>query len=634
MNLRRYTIKKLLYFSAAIILTSIVVFTSVFFIQQRTSEHDKGLLLSLERLSQYNLMMQIAKDEFLFRDAFNNQLYKTGNSPNSSKFDSLMSKTQDELALLDKNFDNQQINDLKKQVVDYHKSFSNFKELVIARGFKDFGLEGDLRGKIHQVEKTINLKVDYRLMSQMLMLRRHEKDYIIRRDTSYLRKFSETVQTTLLYAMNHYGGVKSEVAQQLIDYSRLFQEYAAIDARIGRNDNEGALADLNNQSKNYSHSLNEISNLLTSKIRKTSYKAYISMLMLIITISCLVLLIFAKISRHITKTIKSIQSTVKKLGKGELPQPIKIKGDDEFSSMENSINDLTIALRNTRDFANEVGNGNFYSEVNVFGNTGELGSGLLEMRKKLMEVAIEQEKNIKENQRRSWLNECLAKTSDLLRANHTDTATLCFEFIRFAIKSTDALQGGVFLVSKDEEDNKEYLELIASYAYDRRKYITKRYEKYEGIIGSCLYEKDIVFLTDIPKDYTHLTTGLGVGNPSCVVLIPLLTDMNEILGVMEIASHKIIDEIQMEFLRKGCVNLASSIKFFNMIKENERIITQMKFQTEELMSSEEELKQNMEELKATREEMERREQELLDEIKELNYRLVNVDFEIKTLVKN
>ena len=110
--------------------------------------------------------------------------------------------------------------------------------------------------------------------------------------------------------------------------------------------------------------------------------------------------------------------------------------------------------------------------------------------------------------------------------------------------------------------------------------------------------------------------------------------MDEILGVMEIASHKIIDGIQIEFLRKGCVNLASSIKFFNMIKENERIITQMKFQTEELMSSEEELKQNMEELKATREDMERREQELLDEIKELNYKLINVNFEIKTLVKN
>jgi hypothetical protein len=53
--------------------------------------------------------------------------------------------------------------------------------------------------------------------------------------------------------------------------------------------------------------------------------------------------------------------------------------------MEKSINDLSLALRNTRDFAIEVGNGNFYSEVNVFGNSGELGSSLLEMRQKLTE---------------------------------------------------------------------------------------------------------------------------------------------------------------------------------------------------------------------------------------------------------
>ncbi|MCB8964402.1 MAG: GAF domain-containing protein [Bacteroidales bacterium] len=476
--------------------------------------------------------------------------------------------------------------------------------------------------------------MDYRLMSHMLMLRRHEKDYIIRRDAAYLQKFAATIEKALLYASTHYGGTQNEVAQCLIEYSRLFQEYASIDSKIGRNDNEGALANLNNQTANYNQSLTEINNLLTNKIRKNSYKAHITMLMLIITISTIVLFLFARIGQHITKTIKSIQATIKKLGKGELPNPIKVKGHDEFATMEHSINDLTIALRNTRDFANEVGNGNFYSEVNVFGNTGELGSGLLEMRKKLMEVAIEQEKNIKENQRRSWLNESLAKASDLLRTNHSDTAALCFEFIRFAIKSTDALQGGIFLINTDEGDGKEYLDLIASYAYDRRKYITKRYEKYEGIIGSCLYEQDVVFLTDIPKDYTHLTTGLGIGNPTCVVLIPLLTEMDEILGVMEIASHKIIDEIQIEFLRKGCVNLASSIKFFNMIRENEKIIAQMKLQTEELMSSEEELKQNMEELKATREDMERREEELLDEIKELNHKLHSPDFEIKTLIRN
>ncbi|MGE0078649.1 MAG: GAF domain-containing protein [Bacteroidales bacterium] len=635
MNLRKFTIRKLLYFSAAIILTSITIFTSIFFVQQNTSRHDKELLQSIERINQYNLKMQLAKDEFLFRDAYNSQLYQTNSSINSRKMDSLTTLTLQELKYLEQNFGNQQIAEIKKQITLYHQNFNSFKNLVITRGFKDYGLEGELRTKIHMVEKTVNLKADYRLMSNMLMLRRHEKDYIIRRDTSYLRKFSDAAKVALQYASNNYGGTKSEISQQLIDYSKLFQEYALIDEKIGRNDNLGALAELNNQSELYTQQLEQITKELATKILKNNFKAHLSMLLLIMAVSILVLLIFAKISRHITKTIKSIQSIIKKLGKGELPKPIAIIGNDEFSNMENSINDLSIALKNTRDFAIEVGNGNFYSEVNVFGNTGELGSRLLEMRKKLMEVAIQQENNIKENQRRSWLNENLAKTADLLRANNSDTTSICFEFIHHIIKATDALQGGVFLLTKSEEDGKEYLDLIASYAYDRRKYINKRFEKYEGIIGACLYEKDLVFITDIPKDYTHLTTGLGIANPSCIVVVPLLTDMDETIGVLEIASHKIIDDIQVEFLKKGCQNLASSLKFFNMISENEKIIAQMKLQTEELMSSEEELRQNMEELKATREDMERREEELLKEIRNLNHKIYSIDVEVDSrLVRN
>lgn len=634
MNLRKYTIKKLLYFSAAIIMVSLIVFTSIFFVQQETSQHDKDLLLSLERLSHHRLEMQLAKDEFLFRDAYDGQLYQTGMSIHSIKMDSLFAQTQKELSFLENYFDANQIKNLKKEVALYQKSFNNFKELIITRGFKDYGLEGELRTKIHMVEKTVNLKMDYRLMSNMLMLRRHEKDYIIRRDTSYLQKFSEAVKTALQYATNNYGGVNSEVARQLIDYSKLFQEYSEIDAKIGLNDNQGARALLSNQSAEYYQHLQDISELLSAKIKRNSYRAYFNMLTLILGVSVLVLLIFTRISHHITQTIKSLQSTIKRLGKGELPEPIPIKGADEFSTMENSINELSLALRNTRDFAIEVGNGNFYSEVNVFGNTGELGSRLLEMRKKLMEVAIQQENNIKENQSRSWLNENLAKASELLRTNHADTAALCFEFVRFTIKATDALQGGIFLIAMDETENKEYLDLVASYAYDRRKYLTKRYDKYEGLLGSCLYEKDVVFLTDIPKDYTHITTGLGIANPTCIVMIPLLTEMSEVLGVMEIASHKVITDVQVEFLKKSGQNLASSIKLFDMINENEKMITEMKLKNEELQAGEEELKQNMEELKAIREDMERREQELLQEINELNYKSQTTDFGIKKILMN
>jgi hypothetical protein len=635
-NLRRYTIKRLLFVSASIIIASIVAFAVIFLVQQRSSDRDRELILSLEKLRQYNLMMQIAKDEFLFRDAFQNQLYRTGNSANSVKFDNLISQTLDYLTLLkDKGIEDKNLIELNRRVVDYRQSFADLKELVIVRGFKDFGLEGQLRSKIHAVERLTNQKKDYQLMSLMLMLRRHEKDYIIRRDTVYLQKFENTVQQALSYVSKNYGGEQNELAQHFMDYKKLFNEYAVIDANIGKNDNEGAIAKLNNLSIGYAQDLSEIIQVLLDRVNTNSYRSYITKLMLIIIISGIMIIFFAKISQHISSTIKSIQKTINKLGQGELPKTIKIKGKDEFSSMEESINELCEALRNTRDFAKEVGNGNFYSEVNVFGNTGELGLGLLEMRKKLMEVALEQEKNNKENALRGWLNESLANVSNLLRTDHNDTSTLCFEFLRFCIKNIEAQQGGIFVLRSDEEGNSEYLDLFVSYAFDRRKCEKKRFNKDEGLVGACLFEIDVIYLTDIPKDYVHFTTGLGVGSPNCIVLVPLITDRNEALGVIEIAAQKIISEIEVEFLKKASVNLASTIKLFRMIAENRSVINEMQMKTDELISSQEELKQNMEELTTIREDMERREFELLSKIKDLKYQLNDSDYdEIEATLQN
>lgn len=623
MNLHRYTIKKLLSFTSTIILLSFLLFTSIYYIRQQAVRQDKNILQRLDQLEQNSLRIKMLQDEFLLRDFHNSQLYVLGQSPATLRLDSLFTKTLEELNYLKKYFSSSKITEVERHIEQYRMSFNNLKELEITRGFRDYGLEGNLRNIIHQVEGNAVLNNDYRLLSGMLMLRRHEKDYMLRRDTLYVEKFDATLASTLSYAAEKYG-VNNQFSKQLVDYSKLFHEFLSIDARIGRTENEGATYQLQKQSALVIESIGSLYDELSENIKRKDREAYASMLMLLVIVSSLVLTLLTKISRHTTKTIKSTLAVIKKLGKGELPPPLEVKGADEFSDMEKSINDLSLALRNTRDFAIEVGNGNFYSEVNVFGNSGELGSSLLEMRQKLTEVAVQQENSLKEKEQRSWLNECLAQVSELLRNFHSDTKELCFEFVRFTIKSTGSLQGGIYLLNSEGEsdsDENSYLELVASYAYDRRKYINKRFEKYEGVVGSCLYEKDVIYITDIPDSYTHITTGLGVSNPNCIVLTPLVTEKEEALGVLEISSYSPITDIQVEFMKQACRNLASSLVLHKAIKANEQIIAQMKVKTEELLANEEELRQNMEELTAIREDMERREKDLNGQIAELKYKL-------------
>ena len=75
----------------------------------------------------------------------------------------------------------------------------------------------------------------------------------------------------------------------------------------------------------------------------------------------------------------------------------------------------------------------------------------------------------------------------------------------------EAQQGGVFLLQEEEDD--QYLELVACYAFDKKKFVEKRIDIGEGMIGQAFMERNTVVLKEVPKGYTHITSGLGEATP-------------------------------------------------------------------------------------------------------------------------
>jgi transcriptional regulator with GAF, ATPase, and Fis domain len=216
-------------------------------------------------------------------------------------------------------------------------------------------------------------------------------------------------------------------------------------------------------------------------------------------------------------------------------------------------------------------------------------------------------RRIKEDdQNQIWVTEGLAKFTEIIRNHQDDAASLSEQSIRFVTKYMNAQQGAVFLLQ--EEDERQYLQLSACYAFDKKKFVEKRIEPGQGIVGQAFLEKTPTMLKAIPNGYTHITSGLGEATPSCLLIVPMqYNEQSE--GVVEIAGFSEWPEHQRAFLFKATEYMAAALSSVRSTQKMKTLLTQMQEQTEQLHAQEEEMRQNMEELAATNEEMKRKESE-------------------------
>jgi hypothetical protein len=234
--------------------------------------------------------------------------------------------------------------------------------------------------------------------------------------------------------------------------------------------------------------------------------------------------------------------------------------------------------------------------------------------KRLNDYIKEIEEAKKDSERRQWSSQGLAMFGDILRAQHGDSQKMFDSIVSTLVKYIGATQGVLFLIEGENEDRS--LQLVATYAYDRKKYIQKTIPVGEGILGQAVLEKSPVYMTEIPKQYIQITSGLGDAPPRSLLVSPLLVN-EEVFGVIELASFQIFEPHVQEFVGKIGESIASTISTVRVSEKTKTLLEELQQQTEEMKSQEEEMRQNMEELVATQEEMQRKEQEYLQRIAEL-----------------
>ncbi|HZH26424.1 MAG TPA: HAMP domain-containing sensor histidine kinase [Azospirillaceae bacterium] len=122
---------------------------------------------------------------------------------------------------------------LRTNIERHAQGFNRFVDLVATRGSKeDEGLQGAFRHAAHLVEARLSAMNDAdRLTIALLMMRRHEKDFMLRRDEAHLERFQER-RNEILAMLPSTGLDAAEartIATHMDSYAAAFEAFAAVE---------------------------------------------------------------------------------------------------------------------------------------------------------------------------------------------------------------------------------------------------------------------------------------------------------------------------------------------------------------------------------------------------------------------
>lgn len=315
------------------------------------------------------------------------------------------------------------------------------------------------------------------------------------------------------------------------------------------------------------------------------------------------------LARSLTQPLSDMGKTLDLVSRGILPENVATGTHDEFGQMSEKVNSLVQTLKSSAEFAKSVGEGKLDAPFQPVSENDTLGQALIHMRDDL----IENERMEKE---RNWIVRGVAEAAEILRA-HDSLDALGDDVIKFIADKIGAIQG-VFYDVNSENRNQMLIEIRASFAYGRKKYLKKTFRFAEGLVGQAAAEKDVVMRTEIPDDYLSITSGiLGEQKPKCILIVPLITN-EEVYGLLEFAGMQKFNASQVKFVQELSVILARTI--FN-IKVNDRtrkLLSEAQQLSNELQEKQEVLRQNAEEMQATQEELKRSNVLLEEQVEEVN----------------
>ena len=304
----------------------------------------------------------------------------------------------------------------------------------------------------------------------------------------------------------------------------------------------------------------------------------------IIGIGLISIILLGSISFSLISTVRqSIAKPVKMLNQlafGKLDMEATTTKDELNAVIQAGLR-LSNNLKNASAFAINIGKGNFDSPFYPLSEHDVLGNSLIQMREQLQFAAIEEQKH-------TWAVEGMTKLVGIMQGDKKSFLEISDRIISLLVNYLSANQGGVFMLNSANPSD-IYLEMVACYAYHRKRFserkIVIKNKRAEGLIGQAYIEKRVIYLTEIPNDYTYITSGLGETTPTSLLIVPLKL-VDQVVGIIELASFKEFQKYEIEFVEKLAETIASTIIATQASEQTQKLLAESQLKSEILQDRE------------------------------------------------
>lgn len=305
--------------------------------------------------------------------------------------------------------------------------------------------------------------------------------------------------------------------------------------------------------------------------------------------------IFSTIANH--RSRGRLLDFVKELEKGGRPGKLYLSANNEYDEIATHLNRYIEKLDEKVRFMKAIDEQQ--EPINYEPEKGDLlGKEIMTMAGRLKTIRSEEEKRQAADRISNWTSEGIARFAEILRSERENVRELSFLIIRELVAYLNIEMGTIFLTTGGEEGEK-MVETIAGYAYDRRKYINKKFLFGEGLPGTCALEKEKIYINELPEEYSDIISGVGQTKPRYVLLVPLKTG-EEVFGILELASFRAFEEYELAFVDQLAESIASTLQSVQTNERTASLLRQSQEQAEKLLQEMKELKE-LKELKGMQE---------------------------------